>query len=273
MNEKREASLLKKLNAFKRRINLPKWLHYFGPKKYISWELIQLLILKERYYLSYRRVAEKVDLFMKKMPHFTTLQKFSKRISAKLINMVLFFSALLRKVEIASIDSTGISRQYASEHYKKRIDRLKPVKEALKISVLSDCKTNQILSLRVRAREHSHDTKDVKYLIEKAKVIPELLTMDKGYDAESIHKLCREQGIYSIIPVRKGCRRGKYRKQMRDCFDKGLYNHRNNAESTFSALKNKYGESVSAKLFVTQRVQIYCKAINHNLDMIKFLFI
>jgi len=270
MYGKKEVKLLKKLTAFKRRINLPKWLHHFGPKKYISWEIFQLLILKERYHLSYRRTIEIAELFMKKIPHFTTLQKFAKRISVGMLNMILFFSVKLRKVQVAAIDATGISRQYASEHYKKRIDRLKPIKQAIKLSVLSDCKTNQILSLRTRAKEKSHDTKDVSYLIKKSKVKPELITMDKGYDSEAIHDLCRKQGIYSIIPVRKGCRRGRYRKQMRDCFDKWLYNYRNNGESTFSALKIKYGDSVSSKLFVTQRVQIYCKAINHNLDMIKF---
>lgn len=266
----KETKLLKKLNAFKRRINLPKWLHHYGPKKYISWDILRLLILKERYHLSYRRTIEMTELFMRKIPHFTTLQKFAKKISANLLNMILLFSAKLKKVEIAAIDATGISRQYASEHYKKRIDRLKPIKQALKLSLLSDCKTNQILSLRIRAKENSHDTKDVSYLIKKSKVKPELIVMDKGYDSEAIHNLCRKQGIYSIIPVRKGCRRGKYRKQMRDCFDKWLYNHRNNGESTFSAIKIKYGDSVSSKLFVTQRVQIYCKAINHNLDMIIF---
>src|SRR3989338_99923 len=238
MYGKREGTLLKKLNAFKRRTNFPKWLHHFGPKKYISWEIFQLLILKERYHLSYRRTIEMAELFMKKIPHFTTLQKFAKRISASLLNVVLFFSAKLRKVEFASVDATGISRQYASEHYKRRIDR-----------------------------------KDVRYLIKKAKVKPELITMDKGYDSEAIHGFCREQGIYSIIPARKGCFRGKYRKQMRDCFDPWIYNHRNNGESTFSAIKIKYGDSVSSKLFITQRVQIYCKAINHNLDMLKiYLF-
>src|SRR3989338_1482779 len=273
MYGKREGTLLKKLNAFKRRTNFPKWLHHFGPKKYISWEIFQLLILKERYHLSYRRTIEMAELFMKKIPHFTTLQKFAKRISASLLNMVLFFSAKLRKVEFASVDATGISRQYASEHYKRRIDRKKPIKQALKLSILSDCKTNQVLSLRTRAREKSHDTKDVRYLIKKAKVKPELITMDKGYDSEAIHGFCREQGIYSIIPARKGCFRGKYRKQMRDCFDPWIYNHRNNGESTFSAIKIKYGDSVSSKLFITQRVQIYCKAINHNLDMLKiYLF-
>jgi len=270
MNNKKEVKLLKKLNAFRRRINLPKYLHHFGPKKYFSWEIFQLLILKERYHLSYRRVMEIAELFMKEIPHFTTIQKFAKRISTNLLNTILFFSAKLRKVEFAVIDSTGISRQYASEHYKKRIDRLKPIKQAIKLSVLSDCKTNQILSLRTRAKEKSHDTKDVSYLIKKAKVKPKLITMDKGYDSEKIHNLCRKKGIYSIIPARKGCRRGKYRKQMKKCFDYGLYHHRNNGESTFSALKIKYGDSVSSKLFATQKVQIYCKAINHNLDMINF---
>ena len=170
MNKKKETKLLKKLNGFRRRLNLPNWLHHFGPKKYISWEILQLLILKERYHLSYRRTVEIAELFMKIIPHFTTLQKFAKRISTNLLNMILFFSAKLRKVEIATIDATGISRQYASEHYKKRIDRLKPIKQAIKLSILSDCKTNQILSLRTRAKEKSHDTKDVSYLIKKSKI-------------------------------------------------------------------------------------------------------
>jgi hypothetical protein len=103
------------------------------------------------------------------------------------------------------------------------------------------------------------------YLIRKSPCIAETNLLDKGYDSNKTHALFRNKGKYSIIPARKGCVRGKYRKEMRNYFDYGQYWQRNIAESIISAIKRKFSASVSSKHIKTQTAQVYARLILHNL--------
>lgn len=84
--------------------------------------------------------------------------------------------------------------------------------------------------------------------------------MDKGYDSEKIHALIREEiKADSIIPLRQRKRKktkGKYRKQLHLSFNKIKYNQRNIAETTFSAVKRKFGETLRARKFRNQVKEI-----------------
>jgi len=59
-------------------------------------------------------------------------------------------------------------------------------------------------------------------------------------DKEALHQFFGDQNLWSIIPARKNCRRGRHRKIMRDCFDYCLYWQRNIVESLFSAIKQTF---------------------------------
>ena len=58
--------------------------------------------------------------------------------------------------------------------------------------------------------------------------------MDKAYDSEKLHRWLRENGIFSVAPVKKNWAKGQIRKQLKDCFDYSLYWQRNIVESLFS---------------------------------------
>jgi len=94
--------------------------------------------------------------------------------------------------------------------------------------------------------------------------------MDKGYDSEKIHTLIREEiKADSIIPLRQRKRKkikGKYRKQLHLSFDKIKYNQRNIAETTFSVVKRKFGETLRARKFRNQAKEIKIKLIVYNID-------
>ncbi|MEM3127216.1 MAG: hypothetical protein QW331_04090, partial [Candidatus Woesearchaeota archaeon] len=111
------------------------------------------------------------------------------------------------------MDSTGLSRTNASSHFIKRIDRDEPIKRPLKLSMYTT--GNKILSFRLRSKWVG-DPKDVNYLLNNSLTWAEINCLDKGYDANYVHASFRDRGVYSIIPARKNCRRGKYRKEMRD---------------------------------------------------------
>ena len=80
-------------------------------------------------------------------------------------------------------------------------------------------------------------------------------------------RILRENGTYSIIPVKKNWSKGQYRKQLKNCFDFCLYWQRNLIESLFSALKRLFGNHLRGLTARTQRAEIYMRMIAYNLGL------
>ncbi|MBI2577110.1 hypothetical protein HYV84_07905 [Candidatus Woesearchaeota archaeon] len=203
--------------------------------------------------------------YLNEVPDRSTLIKFVKRLPMWLKNTLVALSAGLEPAEFGAIDSTGLSRTNASQHFIRRIDREKPIARPLKFSMYTS--KRRILAFRLRARWRG-DTKDVKYLTKNSLVLAETNCLDKGYDANYIHAHFRDKGVYSIIPAKKNCRRGNYRKQMRDCFDYGQYWERNCSEYNNSSLKRRFGDYVRSVNFRAQHAEVTARAVLHNLKAI-----
>ncbi|MDD1677819.1 MAG: transposase [Methanomicrobiales archaeon] len=94
--------------------------------------------------------------------------------------------------------------------------------------------------------------------------------MDKGYDAEGLHELVREDlKAYSLIPVRDRKRKrigGRYRRELSREFDERTYHRRNLIEMAFSVLKRRFGESLKARKYRYQVKEIKIKILIYNLD-------
>lgn len=262
---KQKNSLPKKIDGVIRQARVPKYIHRFGPKTYTSRQHCRAWLYKEAHRCSWDDyfddyAAEELDV----VPERSTLKKFVKRIPFWLKNKIIALSAGLSPAEYGAIDSTGLSRSNASEHYVKRIGGVK-VKRPLKLSLYTA--KRRILAFRLRTCWRG-DTKDVPYLIEMAPVLAQTNCMDKGYDANWVHKEFRERNTYSIIPVRRGCRRGTYRKEMRDYFDYAQYWQRNCAEYNNSSLKRRFGDYVRSVTFRAQHSEVAARIIIHNLKAI-----
>jgi hypothetical protein len=261
---KKKKSLLQKINGLIRQARVPAYLHHFGPKKFTSIQHVKCWLLKEKLKCSW-------DDFMRDhimyygvhiIPEVSTLKKFVKRLPFWIKNTLTALSAGIEPADYGAIDSTGLSRTNASQHYIHRIDRKEPLKKSLKLSLYTTGR--RILAFRLRS-EWCGDTKDVPYLTKQSPILPLVNCMDKGYDANYIHKHFRDQGVYSIIPVRKGCRRGNYRKEMRDCFDYAQYWERNCGEWNNSSLKRRFGDYVRSNTFRTQHSEVAARIILHNI--------
>ena len=260
---RRKDSLLQKINVLVRRF--PKFFHHFGPKKFTSWQHLKCILLKEKLRCSYRRLLELLPYFgVKKIPERTTLIKFVKRLSEEFWNELLKLSSNLTFCEIGAIDSTGLSRSNASSYFVKRIDRDVKTQCHLQLSLYVAVKERKILSARLRAKP-VHDNKEVPYLLKKSPCIAEINIMDKAYDSNKTHEIFRNKGKYSIIPARKGCKKGKYRKEMRDHINHQQYWQRNIIESINSAIKRIYGETLHGKHITTQRAETYSRLILYNI--------
>jgi len=262
---KKGKRLVNKVKHLIRKAGLPRWLHHYGPKKYEFWHHALALVIKQECRLGYRRVSNLLSMMGFKVPTYSALAKMTKRIPLAVWQVIL--KATIDNVPyIVAIDGTGMSRPLPSLYYYKRIDKPYPVDIPLKLSIAVDTRTKKILSLRLRAKK-AHDIRDAKYLINQLSFIPKKIVADKGYDAEWLHKFCRDLGIRAIIPLRKyghsvhkmwSLRRQQKIKQK-------TYGRREMVESTFKATKTKFGSSVSCMTIITQRAELYCRAIAHNI--------
>lgn len=258
----KQEKLINKVKHFLKKINARRYLHHFGPKTYELWQHVFALFVKANCKFSYRQTSYFLRSLSFKVASKSTLQRYSAKLNASFWQR-MFKLTIQKSTEIMAIDGTGLEKSRASEHYIKRINSDRKSGRAFHFSILSDA-NNKIISLRLR-KKYCGDPKDVKYLYKNALVKPKIILMDKGYDAEWIHKLFRQDGIETIIPARKNAKRGFYRLLMKGSLSKQLYNKRNMVESTFHSFKQKFGSSVSSKLITSARSEVYCKAILHNI--------
>lgn len=255
--------LVNKIKLLLRKIGCPRWLHHFGPKKYELFDHCFALLCKQLWQLSYRQITSSLQMLGIKCASKSALQYNAKRIPFSLWQRLL--KATTRDAYMIAIDSTGISRNMVSFHYLWRIDRKSPTSKPLKLSLAVDTSRKTVLAARIRASFWSNDVRDVKYLINNLKTPPKLLAADKAYDAEFIHEFANDKGIRAVIPLKKNAKRGFYRFRNARMFRIRTYHRREIIESVISALKRKFGSYARSRKIQTQRCEIFCRMILHNL--------
>lgn len=242
----------------------PCFVHRMGPKKFGTWILCLGLVVKQVYQLSYRRAMKFLDEYFNINLHWTTLQKAAKRLPKSLWQSLLASTIIPGVIHIAAGDGTGFTRSSPSRYYLKRIDRENFVGRPIQAITLVDVKQRKFLAGNFFATPHG-EAKRIPGLCRKIPAQIDLLLLDKGFDAEYLHKWLDENGTFSLAPVRKGCRRGTHRKVLRDCFDWYLYWQRNIIESLFSAIKRLFGSSIRSKTIKTQTAELFCRLIAYNI--------
>lgn len=198
-----------------------------------------------------------------KLPHYTTLQKFSarSRVAEIAAGMAVTIgrSVAARAAEggapapAAAMDSTGLARTTVSDYFTSR--RGRRFRRWVKVSVIVLC--GSLLPLAVVADlEPAHDCAHAPQLLAQAEatgVRPARLYADSGYDAEWLHTHCREQWqVPAVIPpvVRRadGAIGGHWRSQMtQEYLRENHYTSRWEIESYFSGLKRTMGGALSAR--------------------------
>ncbi len=261
---KKRNQLLKNLGQLLKQLNQREYLHRFGPKKYKLKHHLTALLVMQICQLSLRRVEKFLNLFGIKVPTYSALCKSRKRIPLNLWQKLLNLTAGLSSGNVAS-DGTGFNKTNPSFHYLKRIDGINP-KNYVKLSALLDLKTKKFLVMRIRTTPR-YDMQDIKYLLKRVSDV-KVFCADKGYSAEWLYEWCYWKEIQTFIPIKKNARRGYFRKIQMKNWRQEEYNKRSNVESGFSAIKRKYGGNVRAKRIEGMRVEIMCKGIAHNLNLI-----
>jgi hypothetical protein len=121
--------------------------------------------LFEAYYLS-------SFLRLSRIPHFTTLQKFTDRIKNSLLEKIIspFIVISGTKHIFAGIDSSGFKITHASQYY---TDRTGLRRRYAKLSIGADVLQQIICTIKIRRAPTRHDNVDFKPIITRiSEILP-----------------------------------------------------------------------------------------------------
>lgn len=256
--------------------------HKFSKKKFSQFQHLFLLVYKQFRRFTYEELMTdlagdyglRAYLGLNKLPHYTTLIHFAKRLPmAVLDKLVLAFKKLIPSPRKVAIDATGIGLDNASPHYCKRIGLKTKKRPFMKTTFIVDIETYVILLCKMRKKQR-HDVKDATPQIKKLSkhYHPDILYADRGYDANSLFRLCFDKlKAYPLIFQRnillpKYKKSGTYRKMTCEIFDYGEYLQRNKIETCNSMFKKRFGSNVKSRTDKLQRIEILTRIIAYNID-------
>lgn len=273
-NQKHISFLTATMNAI-RESKIPLYSSKFSRKDYNQHQLLALLVFKEYLGVRYREIVELVEVMsaiqtrlgITRIPHFTTLCKFSSRISSTILTEIQkqatnFSYHNKGRVSTIAIDSTGFPTEYFSYYYSMRTDKTR--KDFIKISLAVDTEKQTILGAKI-TKSRQHDTKHAKPLLRNTMKKAECYVLDRGYDSEQIHLQIRtEIHAESIIPIRDWNAdyvKGQYRNEMAENFDRERYGQRNKVETVFSVIKRRFGDEIKGRFYKSQVKELKLKCI------------
>lgn len=274
------------------RRGLPAYSHICSPKTFTQHQLFACLVLKNFLKTDYRGVVDHlVDhsnlvelLELTRIPHFTTLQKASRRLLAadkakRLMDATVRQQMGRRKrVSSAAIDSTGLQCGTASAYFVRRRKKVEsPWKTVVyhnypKLGIVCDTSNHFILAFQA-GRGPRPDIDEFRPLVADAlkRVRLSLMTADAGYDSEPNHQFARDgHGIRTVIPPKHGRptkkpARGHYRRLMQTRFDREIYRNRVQVETVMSMIKRRQGSHVRGHKYWSQCRDLRLIALTHNI--------
>lgn len=272
----------------------------FSPHKFTQPQLFACLVLKEFEKKDYRGITQfLIDcpdlcrvLGLRSVPHFTTLQKASRRLlKQKHVRQLIELTVKrIRKrstrVRYAAVDSSGFDAHHASRYFilrtaanKKGQQPKKKVsyKKYGKLMLIVCCATHAILA----AVASAGPTPDIDQLAEILDRLPRSqrvlhMVADAGFDSGPNHRLLREyHGIRSTIPPDHGrppkdpntMPSDKYRRLMKTRFNKRAYRKRPQVETVNSMLKRNLGAALRGRSHPSRCRDLYLRVLTHNIAL------
>jgi transposase len=189
---------------------------------------------------------------------------------------------LLDEKKTAAVDATGLESRHTSGYYVRRkgYKRFRRCHWP-KITVVCDTQTHLFAGCIV-SRGPSNDSPEFAPVVIQASQFVQFdqLLADAAYDGEHNHRLCRERlGIVETIIPLNTCGRakrrsrkwpkGKYRRQMKEHFDKEQYNQRLHIESAFSQNKRLLGSALRARTDQSRERECFLRILTHTLMIIR----
>jgi DDE family transposase len=270
---------------------LPAYAHKNSPKKFTQHQLFACLVLKNFWRTDYRGVAAELrdnpslvqSLALREIPHYTTLQKASRRLlTLPRVRRLLKASIRLhfgrrQRIKSAAADSTGLESTSASAYFvRRRAHQTSPWKTVVyhrypKLGLVCDIHTHFVVAGRP-GRGPRPDVDEFQTLVEETLrcIQPQRICADAGFDSEGNHRFARdEHGIRTIIPAAIGRRtdkpaRGRYRRLMQVRFDRVAYRDRCQAETVVSMIKRRQGSHTAGRSYHSRCRDLSLMVLTHN---------
>lgn len=265
---------------------LPEHSSKFSRKDFTQHQLLALAILKQKTDEDYRDTVDSIgsDLMgamgLAKIPHFTTLQKFIKRIDSQVLDALIAVIAILvignhpLKGAVVGIDSSGYPASHASSYFVRRIRRTPTRKTFLKGSFVGDLTYQMIVCCKLR-NFPSHDITDFKRLIGRARIILKKISevhADRGYDGKAeilfVEKLLKAVPYIKLKETEKHKCRSKIRRKVLNNWNRLDFSlrgrQRNLIETINSVVKRVFGDALYSKDIWMRRKELKLKYVAYN---------
>jgi Transposase DDE domain len=277
---------------------LPAHRHRYSPKKFTQPQLLACLVLKEFLRLDYRglavHLADHPDLArligLRIVPHYTTFQKAAARLLRSAPARAMFDAVLeqalrervrKRRVPLAAIDGTGLESRHVSRYYvKRRANTGTGTQETTyskypKVVLVTDCRSHLVLAA-IAGRGPGSDLVQFRAALADAASRARIGTLlaDADFDAEWVHEHARGvYGIRTLIPPERGRPSdkppaGRWRRRMKQRFDKAKYGQRWQTETVNSMIKRRLGSALRARSYWSQCREIILRVITHNVMIV-----
>lgn len=210
-----------------------------------------------------------IELNLLRIPHFTTINKFSLRIKSIYIENLIFNLVKSNKKRIIAIDGTGFSLIRRSVYFGTVVGE---IKQFLQYVASADVGTKLITAISLKRKKRNENIA-VKSLMRKTAKSGKVSAYlgDKLYDSEKNHELAIMHGARFIAPLKWAKvpfhrRKGVNRKKLAKNFPQKLYNKRSLIEGIFSVIKRKFGQIIYSKKFKTQKKEVLFRTLAYNVD-------
>jgi len=210
--------------------------------------------------------------------HFNTVlrQIENPNLTPTLTRLVREAAAPLRSVETQfAIDSTGFGTGSFYRHYSNKYGEDRSRRDFIKLHALVGTKTN-VISAAVVTDHHGHDSPQFIPLLEAAArrfTITEV-SADKAYLGKANLAAAAAMETTPYIPLKDNVRDDPKSPAWSKLFhlysyriDEFMphYHRRSNVESTFSAMKRLFGDTLMSKTFGAQTNELLLKALAYNI--------
>jgi transposase len=254
-----------------------------GRKRSDMSDMVFACVLKTYSCLSARRFGTDLDEATEKgyvsrrlHPGMTWAWLENKLLTPVLKDLIVQTSLPLCAVETTfAPDSTGFSTSRFIRWFDEKYGRERSGKNWIKAHAMCGTKTHVVTALEIHDRDAA-DSPQFKPLVEKTaehftvKEVP----ADKAYLSHDNLELVDRLGGTAYIPFKSNSVQGLagtvwekmfhfYSLNREDFLRK--YHQRSNAESVFSMVKAKFGDSVRSRTDTAMRNEVYCKFVAHNI--------
>ena len=284
----------------------------FSRKDFTQHQHVAILALKTFLKTDYRGIVDclrdgsdlRDALGLRKVPHFTTLQKVHARLKKRELDALIRASVTAPTPQRAdeppapgapaprpapapraraAVDATRYDARPVSRYFVVVCGRPTRQKHWPKLTAVVDVRTHRFPAASV-IRGPRQDAPPLLPVVRQAVKHTAIDTLlgDAGFDSEGNHATCRERlGIRSTVialnghgsrkwPVAKYRRQmvARFRKKPRRSRSKRVYGQRAQIESAFSRNKRRLGAAIGSVKWANQKTEVLFKVLAHNIMLL-----